>query len=82
MGQLEQRLNKLETGTGAGAKSRTLTNSEAEFILFSSNHMKPESEWITRADLNDSDFLDETGVFPWRREGSADGIEIHCFPFG
>ena len=77
MNRLEQRLNKLETVTGVGAKSRTLTDSEAEFILSACNHRKPKEEWITRADFNDSELLDETGQFPWRAGGSADGVGIH-----
>lgn len=77
MNHFERRVNKLETGTGVGAQSRTLTNSEAEFILFACNHRKPEEEWITRADLNDSELLDATGQFPWRAGSSADGVGIH-----
>jgi len=79
MNRLEQRLNKLETGTGVGAKSRTLTDSEAELILFAYNHRKPKEEWITRADLSDDEFLDETGQFPWRAGSSADAIGIHLY---
>ena len=77
MNRLEQRLNKLETVTGGGAKSRMLTNSEAEFILFACNHRKPQEEWITRADFNDSELLDETGQFPWRAGSSADVVGVH-----
>ena len=77
MNRLEQRLNKLETSTGVGAKSRTLTNSEAKFILFACNHRKPKEEWITRTDFNDSELLDETGQFPWRAGSSADVVGVH-----
>ena len=79
MNQLEKRVNKLENEHGVGAKGRTLTNSEAEFILFACNHRKPEEKWITRTDLNDSELLDETGQFPWRAGSSADGVGIHLY---
>ena len=77
MNQFERRVNKLETVTGVGAKSRTLTNSEEEFILFACNHRKPQEEWLTRTDLNDSELLDETGQFPWRAGSSADVVGVH-----
>ena len=79
MNQLEKRVNKLENEHGVGAKGRTLTNSEAEFILFACNHRKPKKEWITRTDFNDSELLDETGQFPWRAGGSADVVGIHLY---
>jgi len=79
MNQFERRLNKLETGTGVGAKSRMLTSSELEYIILSSNLGKPESEWITRSDISDDDFLDQSDRFPWRAGSSADAIGIHLY---
>jgi len=79
MNRLEQRLNKLETVTGVGAKSRTLTDSETEYTLFAHNHMRPEKEQIKPSDLNDSELLDEDGKFPWRTSGLASGVGIHLY---
>ena len=79
MNQFERRLNKLETGTGVGAKSRTLTDSEKEYFVISNNIVKPESEWITRSDISDDDFLDQSDRFPWRAGSSADAIGIHLY---
>ena len=79
MNHLEKRVNKLENEHGVGAKGRTLTDSEAEFILFACNHRKPKEEWITRSDISDDDFLDQSDRFPWRAGSSADAIGIHLY---
>ena len=78
MNQFEKRVNKLENEHGVGAKSRALTDSESEFILFSCNLGTPEGKQITRADINDDDFL-EDGRFPWRSSGPANAIGVHLF---
>jgi len=79
MSQLARRLDRLENGHGAGAKSKILTDSEAQFIIFSCNLGKPKEEWITRNDINDDDFRDEAGRFPWRISGPANGVGIHLY---